>query len=117
MRIGVVADDLITISRIATTAAALGAEVVRIDRPADAPSGIELLLVDWASRHDSWIGDLHGLRAAGRVKRVVLFGPHRDVEAHQAARNAGLGPMLARSKLFADLPNLLAAREVLRDRS
>jgi hypothetical protein len=39
---------------------------------------------------------------------VVLFGPHTDLAAHAEARAAGLGPMLARSKLLADLPTLLA---------
>jgi hypothetical protein len=38
---------------------------------------------------------------------VILFGPHGDLEAHAAARATGLGPMIARSKLVADLPTLV----------
>ena len=41
--------------------------------------------------------------------RVVLFGPHTDLAAHGAAREAGLGPMWARSKLVAELPDLLGS--------
>jgi hypothetical protein len=37
----------------------------------------------------------------------VLFGPHADLEAHDDARASGLGPMMARSKLFASLPSLM----------
>jgi hypothetical protein len=37
----------------------------------------------------------------------VLFGPHTDLDAHAAARDAGLGPMRARSAFFGALPELL----------
>ena len=39
--------------------------------------------------------------------RVILFGRHTDLEAHADARAAGLGPMWARSKLVAELPQLM----------
>ena len=42
--------------------------------------------------------------------RVVVFGPHTDLEAHAAARAAGIGPMMARSKLVTSLAELLVAR-------
>jgi hypothetical protein len=38
---------------------------------------------------------------------VILFGPHVDLDAHAAARDAGLGPMMARSKLLSSLGELL----------
>ncbi len=38
--------------------------------------------------------------------RLILYGPHTDLVAHAAASAAGLGPMLARSKLVASLPSL-----------
>jgi hypothetical protein len=48
------------------------------------------------------------LRAPDSARpRLVVFGPHADLEAHAAAREAGIGPMLARSKLVSALPQLL----------
>lgn len=69
-----------------------------------------MLLVDWGDRAADW-GDRIAAWCAGAPEsarpRVLLFGPHVDLAAHAAARAAGLGPMLARSKLVADLPTLL----------
>jgi hypothetical protein len=42
------------------------------------------------------------------ASRVILFGRHTDLEAHAAAREAGLGPMWARSKLVTELSDLIA---------
>ena len=42
-----------------------------------------------------------------RGPRLILFGPHTDLEAHADARAAGLGPMWARSKLVAELQALM----------
>ena len=42
------------------------------------------------------------IQAAGGI---ILFGPHTDLDAHAAAREAGLGPMRARSALVAGLPD------------
>jgi hypothetical protein len=47
------------------------------------------------------------------ASRVILFGPRTDLEAHAAARAAGLGPMWARSKVIAGLPSLLREDSVL----
>jgi hypothetical protein len=102
VRVAAVLDDLMAFSRIEAAAAAAGAELVRVDRPDDLPPDLDLIIVDWASRRPGWEA---GLR--DRSARVVLFGPHTDLEAHAAARSAGLGPMWARSKLLAELPVLL----------
>ncbi|MGH7419008.1 MAG: hypothetical protein ACREKB_14645, partial [Candidatus Rokuibacteriota bacterium] len=59
---------------------------------------------DWGPRIAAWRG-----ASPGRPPRVVLFGPHTDLDAHGAARAAGLGPMRARSALFTALPGLLSA--------
>ena len=103
MKVAAVLTDLMTYSRIESAAHASRVELARVDRPADAPSDADLVLVDWSERRPSWI---EALRA--HAGRVILFGPHTDLAAHAAARNAGLGPMWARSKLIADLPDLLA---------
>jgi hypothetical protein len=66
--------------------------------------------VNWADRLPSWADDLRSWSAEARptgAPRVILFGPHADLEAHSDARAAGLGPMLARSKLVAALQSLI----------
>ena len=101
MRVAAVISDLMLFSRI--EAAARDATLVRVDRPADLSSDFDLVLVDWSAREPGWADALGALHAG----RIVLFGRHTDLEAHAAARAAGLGPMWARSKLVAELPALL----------
>jgi hypothetical protein len=104
VNVAAVVDDLITFSRIQGAADAAGASVIRVDDPQALPDqAFDLVLVDWASRHPGWAEAL--MRRADR--RIVLFGAHTDLEAHAAARASGLGPMWARSKLVADLPQLV----------
>jgi hypothetical protein len=108
----VVARDLIIFSRIADAAGA-GMPILRIDDPADlpGPEQVRLAFVDWGDRRAAWSAELQAwLRRAGETRpRLVLFGPHTDRQAHADARAAGLGPMLARSRLIATLPALVAA--------
>lgn len=114
MSVALLARDLIIASRIAAAAEQAGVALTRIDDPADLPpaGGVRLLLVDWGDRDSHW-GDRLTTWCAGAPEtarpRVLLFGPHVDLAAHAAAREAGLGPMLARSKLVADLPSLLVS--------
>ena len=109
MRVVAVMSDLMLYSRIESAAGEAGAHVQRVDSPAELPIHDrdlpELVLVDWTSRDPSWTEPLHALRAVG--SRVIVFGPHTDLEAHAAAKEAGLGPMWARSKLASGLSNLL----------
>lgn len=113
MRAVALVPDLITASRIREAASVAGADLQRIDAPAELPpaESVDLLLVDWGSRRSDW-GTL--LSAWGKshhfAPRTVVFGPHTDLEAHAAARAAGLGPMWARSKLFTDLPAILSGQ-------
>jgi hypothetical protein len=110
--VALLARDLLIASRIAAAAERAGLPFTRVDDPGDLPppGEVALLLVDWGDRAADW-----GERVAAWCvdapestrPRVLLFGPHVDLVAHAAARAAGLGPMLARSKLVADLPALL----------
>ncbi len=104
MRVAAVVDDLLLFSRIEAAARVSGAELVRVDDPSALPGDAELVLVDWSARRDSWAD---ALRA--HPGRVILFGPHTDLEAHAAARDAGLGPMWARSKLVVSLERLMGS--------
>ena len=105
MRVGLVATELMLLSRVDAAAGTAGATLVRADHPAALPGGLDLVLVDWSAPDPDWADVLRALAASGT--RVVLFGPHTDLAAHAAAREAGLGPMWARSKLFSTLPDLL----------
>lgn len=103
MKVAAVVSDLITFSRI-QGAVATGAVVIRVDAPDALPDEpFDLVLVDWSARGPDWAAQLSGRSDA----RVIVFGPHTDLEAHAAARAAGLGPMWARSKFVAELPRLL----------
>jgi hypothetical protein len=108
----VVARDLMVATRIVDAGDRAGIEVRRVDHPSQLGeiAEVALVLVDWGARDADWADALLAW-AGGRSApgRVVLFGPHTDLAAHAAARAAGLEPMLARSKLFSDLPALLAA--------
>lgn len=104
-----VISDLMLFSRIEAAAAVSGAALMRADAPVDLPteSPADLVLVDWSARAPGWADALHAWRTSAPSARMILFGPHTDLQAHAAARDAGLGPMWARSKLVADLPDLL----------
>ena len=104
MRIGAVVDDLMLYSRIEAAASAAGADLTHVATPAELPSGLDIVLVDWSARRPDWADALAKLEA-----RVILFGRHTDLDAHDAARAAGLGPMWARSKLVAELPSIVAS--------
>jgi hypothetical protein len=98
-----------TATRIADTLAAAGHAVRRFNDPADLPAADEVsgVLVDWSERQPGWGEALRAWRdAATDAPRVMLFGPHADIAAHTEARDSGLGPMMARSKLYASLPTL-----------
>lgn len=105
MRVAAVVRDLMLFSRIEAAATAAGASLLRVDAPLDLgpEDTFDLILVDWSARGPDWPDALRARTAS----RVVLFGPHTDLEAHAAARAAGLGPMWARSKLVSELPLLV----------
>jgi hypothetical protein len=109
----VLSRDLLIASRILSQAEAARREARMVVQPADLPSAdeVDLLFVNWTDRDADWGARLHDWCAgapASQQPRIILFGPHTDLEAHAAARDAGLGPMVARSKLIADLPIIMA---------
>lgn len=108
----VLSRDLLIASRILAQAEAAGIQARAIAHPSElpAPSEVRVLFVNWSERDATWARLLGAWRArapgSGQA-RVVLFGPHTDLDAHAAARSAGLGPMMARSKLISTLPDLV----------
>jgi hypothetical protein len=107
MRVAAVMSDLMLFSRIESAATTAGAVLSRLDTPTQLPSAdaVDLVLVDWSARRPDWADALAAWRERSGA-RLILFGQHTDLEAHAAARAAGLGPMWARSKLLAALPQL-----------
>lgn len=108
MRVVLVARDLLFASRLEPIATAAGASFKRVDHPGLIPSSdeIDLLLVDWGERHSEWAAAVKA-RSPRPGQRTIVFGPHTDLEAHAAAREAGLGPMRARSWVLEQFPSLL----------
>ena len=113
MTVAVVARDLMIAARIADAGARAGVDVQRFDDPDQLPpvADVALVLVAWDERRPDW-GERLAAWQAGQSgsdpPRMILFGPHVDLEAHAAAQAAGLGPMWARSKLLSTLPILVA---------
>ena len=113
MRAVLVGTDLLLFSRVYEAATAAGTQIDRLDGVDQLPPAedVDIVLVDWSERDDEWGPLLRSWAehvAAEQRPRIVLFGPHVDLQAHTAARDAGLGPMLARSKLVARLADLLS---------
>ena len=102
MKVAAVVTDLMLYSRIESAARVAGVELARVDTPQAIPPDAELVLVDWSARQPDWTDALQAVSG-----RLILFGPHTDLEAHAAAKRAQLGPMWARSRLLANLFDLL----------
>ena len=117
MRVHAIVRDLMFAARIVDAAQRAGAELRRVAEPADLPppSGTDLVLVDWTDRGADWAAALRAWRdsaraGAARPPRLVLFGSHADLPAHREAREAGIGPVMARSQFVSLLPGLLRAK-------
>ena len=103
MKVEAVVTDLMLYSRIESAARMAGVEVARVDEPGDVSLDADLVLVDWSARQPGWADALLALTG-----RVILFGPHTDLEAHAAARAAQLAPMVARSRLLSLIGELFS---------
>jgi hypothetical protein len=109
----VLARDLIIASRFAEAAARERVTMLRIDHPSELPETdrVRRLFVDWGTREQDWATLIRAWLARGSEAHrpsVTLFGPHTDLAAHADARAAGLGPMMARSRLVRELSQLVA---------
>jgi len=108
--------ELLVATRIADAFAAAGRDLRRLDQPSqlNGLDGVSLVLVDWDQREAGWAEELAawvGRHQGAEAPDVILFGPHADLAAHADAKASGLGPMRARSKLFADLGSLAETAE------
>jgi len=105
--------ELLFATRLREAAVRAGLPIARVDEPSQLPppSSVRLALIDWGERRPDWPTALREWRERAPEEarpRIILFGPHTDLQAHAAARAAGFGPMWARSKLLADLDRVFA---------
>ena len=68
-----------------------------------------LILFDLGNRAIPWLDWIYLLTSSPATRRipVVCFGSHIDTESFQAAKNAGARTVLARSRFFSDLPDVI----------
>jgi len=99
-RIAAYVPDLMDRSKVAAVG---GDAVTFVGSPSElAGAGAEVVVVDLARP-----GVLEALPALGAV-RTIGFASHVDHDLAEAARAAGCGEVLARSRFFSALPDLLA---------
>ncbi len=68
-----------------------------------------LLLFDLTNEAIPWFDWLPVLKSSPATRRipVLAFGPHLDVDLFESAKSRGADVVLARSRFFSDLPQLL----------
>ena len=100
--------DLMFGTRIEDTAKHLGYRIEALsasDDPDAAMARVAPALVVVALDAAGWERTIAAAKRAGA--RVLAFGSHKNVELLQAAKAAGADEGVARSRMAADLPNLL----------
>jgi DNA-binding NarL/FixJ family response regulator len=107
------ADDFLWISRITTTAQALGVTIksaATVERLIDLAKGGSpgFVILDLGLRGAPAAEVISRVRAeCSASPRFVAYGSHVDVATLKAAREAGCDPVLPRSKMAEDLEKLL----------
>lgn len=68
-----------------------------------------LLLFDLTNQAIPWFDWLPALKSSPATRRIpiIAFGPHMDVDLFQTAKSRGADAVYARSRFFAELPQLL----------
>ncbi|MCL4393429.1 MAG: hypothetical protein M1482_01180 [Chloroflexi bacterium] len=100
--------DLMFATRIQDAARALGYDLRAIDSPAGfdaAAGGGRPPLVVISLDTPDWRAAVESAKSVGA--RVLAFGSHRDVDTMLSARAAGCDEVVARSRMAAELPELL----------
>jgi hypothetical protein len=88
-------------------AAQVAGRTVRFAAPANTTDAGDscLILVDLTAGDEA----VEAIRRLAPISTamIVAFGPHLDTESRKAARSAGAGRVLAKSKFATELPRLL----------
>ncbi|ASS74445.1 hypothetical protein CIG75_05210 [Tumebacillus algifaecis] len=103
-------DNLMFSVRIGEVASALGGHVILVSSNEEIIEKLDiypsLVILDLTAVTEGWQKTVAQARETGVP--VLAYGPHVDVDARQAAEEAGCDEVVANSKLRIDLPNLLA---------
>lgn len=102
--------DLFFAERFERALQQLGHQVYMVDLsegepPATLPDGLQLALIDLEAG-DVALAELTRAKAAGL--KILAFGPHVEAERFRAAQAAGADRVVAKSKLTASFPELIA---------
>ena len=112
--------------RIESAAVDLGFEIKLIERPEDLMGDVAsgsrnafmdrityeapaLIICDLEANEIPWEEWINWLRTASSTRRipVICFGSHKDVETLKRAKSAGADAVLARSRFFSSLPEMI----------
>lgn len=112
-RILVAINDLIFATKIRSTAADLGMDVILVPQAAGLAAHVQdpnarLLLVDLDTAGADVIEAIRSLKATEGCPRVLAFVSHVHADLAEAARYAGADEVLPRSRFSAELPQLLS---------
>ncbi len=105
--------DLMWVSRITGTAQALSKKIIPVPN-IDKLEALarqhqpRCIILDLGAPNLAVSDLVPRLRLVSPETCIMAFGSHVDVETLRLAREAGCDPVLPRSKMAADLPNLLA---------
>jgi AmiR/NasT family two-component response regulator len=111
MRVVLVSNDLMVVSRVQGPAARVGADV-RSAGAADVLTHvpIDLVIVDLATPRLELEALVAELKSAGdTAPRIVAFGPHVHEDRLAAAREAGCDVVMSRGQFFAQVDAIIGA--------
>ncbi|PWK13794.1 hypothetical protein [Tumebacillus permanentifrigoris] len=101
--------NLMFSTRIAELASTMGGLVTLVSSNEEVVEKLDihpsLVILDLTAVQPGWQEMVAKAKEAGVP--VLAYGPHVDVEAHEAAQAAGCDEVVANSKFKIDLPNLL----------
>ncbi len=113
MKVLALVSDLLFESKLSGMARVVGAELRAIRRAEDLIASVgdaQRVLVDLNAAGDV-LGEVRRLRAARPDVPVIGFLSHVQVDLAQAAREAGVDPVLSRSRFTEQLAELLQAQD------
>jgi CheY-like chemotaxis protein len=108
-----VVDDLFFSSRIRTTAAALGKDLILFESPAGLegrpPDRVSMLIIDLNARTFDALAFLRDAKRDPRLSQIPTIGffSHVDKDTRLEAERIGIDRLLAKSEFTKRLPDLL----------
>jgi DNA-binding NarL/FixJ family response regulator len=113
MRVVLLSNDLMVVSRVQGAAVRVGAAVRALSNASQAIESCgaeqaDVLIVDLATPSLDLVTLVNQLKANATLStRVVAFGPHVHEDRLEAAREAGCDVVMSRGKFFAEIDAML----------